>query len=669
MVLSVRAQDAEKVCFGQWLFDPRQDSLTRLLDGDTVKLEPQMARLLSIFIAHHNQVLDKYWLTEQLWQQAIVEPNSLYQLLTKLRKVLGDDSRNPLYIKTIPKRGYCFIAELAKPQAESPQNHGTGNRTPILTKAPLYSLSAILMTLLCFGAIAFFSNTPTEKPSSHYQTSALSHDLGLEFDVDAHIDRDLIAYVKNFTQLVIANKQGNRLIDHDFDSRIAVPSWSPNSDKLAFWQYQGSGCQLHVMTAAGQFYHSGQTLPCQIGTKPVWKNNHELVLTYGQHNDRAAYLYRIDAHQMVKLPLLLSQGEQLTMALRAWGDKVYYLVQDKQRVSRLQTLDGTVHLQWSEPVTSVAFDPYHQAVIASQFGSLSKHYRDGDSQAIKETELGLYTSFSSDSQGDIFAALESFQVNIKDRDDLPLFSSSSIDYLPLTNRLGETAFMSRRSGVCEVYLFRDDKISQLSFHQGHEYVGFLVWSPELSYLASNRDNQLVIYDRKRPLTQFDSALSQPLKSMGWIDEQTLWAYDGEILNQYSLSGAVISSQRSVTDFVFFHPHRQTWFVLQDKLLLEYETLFESNSVALNKFQLSDKQTNQFSNLRIRENNIYWQSAWSKEDYIWQLTLAPEQEPILKKVGHLIWHYDVDELGSLRIAKMESVEGDIKKLSRLAKPPL
>ncbi|MCG7555651.1 winged helix-turn-helix domain-containing protein [Pseudoalteromonas sp. Of11M-6] len=663
LVLGVQAQEVEMVCFGHWQFDLQQDCLTHRQSQETVKLEPQMARLLALFIEHHNEVLEKYWLTEQLWQHAVVEPNSLYQLLTKLRKVLGDDPKNPIYIKTIPKRGYRFIAPLERHEI-APRH--TTKPVKVIAKSRIFSLSAVAMAVLCFGAIAFFNQTPTEKTLSRYETSSLSHELGLEFDVDAHQSKDLIAYVKNFTHLIIANKQGFQLNEHRFDSRISFPSWSPDSDKLAFWQYQGSGCQLHVMTAAGQFFHSSQILPCQVGTKPVWKSDKELILTFGQYNAKAAHLYRLESHQMVKLPLALAANEQLKMALRAWQDKTFYLVQDKQGLARLQTLDGTVHLKWSAPVTSVAFDVYHQAVIASQYGSLSRHYRDGDSQAIKETEIGLYTSFSSDNRGDIFAALESFQVNIKDRDDLPLFSSSSIDYLPLTNSLGETAFMSRRSGVCEVYLYRDDKISQLSFHQGHEYVDFLVWSPELSYLASNRDNDLVIYDRKRPLTQFNSQLGQPVKSMGWIDEQTLWAYDGETLNQYSLSGALISSHDSTADFVFYHPERQTWFVIQQNLLLEYETLFESDSEALNKYALSQKQTNQFSNLRIRGNDIYWQSAWSKRDYIWQLTLMPEQNPTLKKVGHLIWHYDIDALGDLLIAKMESVEGDIKKLTRLSK---
>ncbi|WP_419148250.1 winged helix-turn-helix domain-containing protein [Pseudoalteromonas 'SMAR'] len=647
--------------FGQWQFDSDQDTLTSTC-GKVIKLEPQSARLLLLLLSHSQQVLNKYWLCEQIWPDTIVDPNSLYQLITKLRKVLEDNPRSALYIKTIPKKGYQFIAPL-KSQA-APLETGSSSAPPSSKKNGLMILATTMMALLCFGAIAYFNTAPAEKPMLQYQTSNLSHELGLEFDVDAHQRQNLLAYVKDFTQLVIANKQGDKLRSHQFDTRVAAPSWSPSADKLAFWQYQGNGCQLHVMTAAGQFYHSSRLFRCELGVKPVWQNDEELILVYGPNKARTAYIYRLNSQQLVKLPLQLARGEQLKMAIRGWGNKVYYLVQTQSRQSRLQQLDGSIALQWQKPVTSVAFDTHHQSILASQHGQLQRYYLDGSSQSVKTTELGLFTSFSSDENGDIFAALESFQVNIKDRDNLPLFSSSSIDYLPLTNKLGETAFMSRRSGVCEVYLYRNDQISQLSFHQGNEYVHFLQWSPALNYLASNRDSKLVVYDRKRPLQQFDSQLEHAVVSMGWIDEQTLWAFDGNTLNQYSLSGALVSSQSVNAQSVFYHPQRQTWFLLQDNQLLESTTVLSAAESTLNRHTLTPQQANQFSNLRIRGNQVYWQSTWSQQDYIWRLALSGNQAPTLQKTGHLIWHYDIDPLGNLLIAKMESVEGDIKKLTLL-----
>lgn len=149
----MQAQEVEIVYFGHWQFDLQQDCLTHRQSQETVKLEPQMARLLALFIEHHNEVLEKYWLAEKLWQHAVVEPNSLYQLLTKLRKVLGDDPKNPIYIKTIPKRGYRFIAPLTSHDKVSQH---TIKPVKTITKSRFFSFSAVVMAVLCFGAIAFF---------------------------------------------------------------------------------------------------------------------------------------------------------------------------------------------------------------------------------------------------------------------------------------------------------------------------------------------------------------------------------------------------------------------------------------------------------------------------------------------------------------------------------
>src|SRR5262249_21721930 len=48
-------------------------------------------------------------LVEEIWDHTAVTDNALVQCITTIRKVLGDDSRHPRFIKTIPKVGYRFI--------------------------------------------------------------------------------------------------------------------------------------------------------------------------------------------------------------------------------------------------------------------------------------------------------------------------------------------------------------------------------------------------------------------------------------------------------------------------------------------------------------------------------------------------------------------------------
>ncbi len=65
--------------------------------------------------------MTKEELIEHVWQGAVVTDDALVQCIVDLRKALGDDSRHPRFIKTIPKAGYCFIAEVEEAQLISGQ--------------------------------------------------------------------------------------------------------------------------------------------------------------------------------------------------------------------------------------------------------------------------------------------------------------------------------------------------------------------------------------------------------------------------------------------------------------------------------------------------------------------------------------------------------------------
>ena len=76
----------------------------------SVRIEPMMSELLAYFCHHQGVVVSKEQLLDDVWHGRYVSDNSIAKLVTKLRKALGDDARNPMYIVTIPKRGYRLVA-------------------------------------------------------------------------------------------------------------------------------------------------------------------------------------------------------------------------------------------------------------------------------------------------------------------------------------------------------------------------------------------------------------------------------------------------------------------------------------------------------------------------------------------------------------------------------
>lgn len=77
-----------------------------------IKLEDKVMTLLVYLAKHQGDVVSRHQLEADVWADRVISYDALTSCITRLRKVLGDDSRNPLYIETVPKKGYRLIASV-----------------------------------------------------------------------------------------------------------------------------------------------------------------------------------------------------------------------------------------------------------------------------------------------------------------------------------------------------------------------------------------------------------------------------------------------------------------------------------------------------------------------------------------------------------------------------
>src|SRR5581483_483705 len=105
--------------FEPFVLDARNRIL--LKDGTTVRLTPKAFEILFVLVRHAMQVVDKEQLLKEVWPDTFVEEGSLSYNIYGLRKALGDDSSEPRYIETVPKRGYRFIAPVQVSVADARQ--------------------------------------------------------------------------------------------------------------------------------------------------------------------------------------------------------------------------------------------------------------------------------------------------------------------------------------------------------------------------------------------------------------------------------------------------------------------------------------------------------------------------------------------------------------------
>jgi tetratricopeptide (TPR) repeat protein/DNA-binding winged helix-turn-helix (wHTH) protein len=78
-------------------------------DGQERHLRQKTFQVLLYLLEQRQRLITKDELIDHVWQDTAVTDNALEQCLAEIRKVLGDDSRKPRFIKTVPRAGYRFI--------------------------------------------------------------------------------------------------------------------------------------------------------------------------------------------------------------------------------------------------------------------------------------------------------------------------------------------------------------------------------------------------------------------------------------------------------------------------------------------------------------------------------------------------------------------------------
>lgn len=94
-------------------------SAARLLkNGRTVRLKPQPFKLLELLVSRAGDVVSREEIREELWgSETFVDfEQGVNSAIKQVREALGEDADRPLYVETVPKRGYRFIAPVDLPQ-------------------------------------------------------------------------------------------------------------------------------------------------------------------------------------------------------------------------------------------------------------------------------------------------------------------------------------------------------------------------------------------------------------------------------------------------------------------------------------------------------------------------------------------------------------------------
>ncbi len=161
---------------GDWFVNPLAGEIAR--GDDRVRLEARTMRLLLCLAETPGEVVSIDTLLSNVWSGVVVTPDSVYQAVAALRRLLGDDAKQPAYIVTVPRLGYRLVAPVDTPVDEAPAS------PRVRTRSRMYAALATVV-LLGVGSLTYYLLTPRTAASGvPSQTVAVLPFLDLTDDMN-----------------------------------------------------------------------------------------------------------------------------------------------------------------------------------------------------------------------------------------------------------------------------------------------------------------------------------------------------------------------------------------------------------------------------------------------------------------------------------------------------
>ena len=106
------ASDRRAYRFGRFELEAASGELWK--DGAPVRLQDKPLQVLLLLLEHRGELTSREHLKQRLWPaDTFVDfETGLNTAVSKLRDALDDSAENPVYIQTLPRRGYRFVCPL-----------------------------------------------------------------------------------------------------------------------------------------------------------------------------------------------------------------------------------------------------------------------------------------------------------------------------------------------------------------------------------------------------------------------------------------------------------------------------------------------------------------------------------------------------------------------------
>lgn len=607
--MSIKPEHRMKV--GDWWCLPERDKLVKLdATGqllETAELDNLCQNVMNYLMVHAGELVSKDELLEKVWGIRAVSDGRITRVIRVLRVALGDDSRTPTYIETVPKRGYRLVAAIEQVSAEplisshaaarpAAQQASPPTNTYAAWRARIYLAGFILLPLLLAGYFWWASNPEHDElaatPLWRYEPVTFLD--GIEFYHSISPDEKLLAFSyasspsDNVVKLKIQNLQNHQvttLTDAPYSSFGAA--WSPDGMQLAYQRVlSGRLCEIRLLTlTAGRDQVLADELLTRCGAQSISAR-----LSWSPDGRFLVYPSREEGQGQMALVLYPVQGGQPQILTAppasGFGDYAARFSRDGSRLAFLRYASGSAEL-WVLDLSSrstrmlVRLQDFLPGNIDWSLNDQEIIYPTGRASlgavdvATGQTRLLAYTDNNArelqiSASGRLLASVGAFsQLNIvkvpnevirpqAEQSRQIVFSSNRSESFAEASPLqdGPVAVVSRRSGVSQVWLFKaDGSQEQLTHFTENERFSDLRFSPDGRNLLALISQQLWILaegvePRRIPTKGFDT-IANPS-----------WSRDGQHVffavarqGQWQMMQADLNASLPVQ---LFHPERELY---------------------------------------------------------------------------------------------------------------
>jgi DNA-binding winged helix-turn-helix (wHTH) protein/Tol biopolymer transport system component len=226
---------SNEVKVGEFILNRATSTLERV--GKSVKLEPLALAFLCFLLDNKGQIVSRESLLSSVWGNRIVSDDAIRKVVKNLREALGDNAKSPLYIKTIPLKGYCLIAEVI----ELEQEKNMAKKRLLIKKITIVFVFFIITLLAIYSSLftikpikPTISNTPTIEKLTNLSGSELNADYNESNKTLVFLHRvnntdPWQLYSKNLTSGLV-----HKLTWDNGNYQNAL--FSPNGETLVYWR-------------------------------------------------------------------------------------------------------------------------------------------------------------------------------------------------------------------------------------------------------------------------------------------------------------------------------------------------------------------------------------------------------------------------------------------------